>query len=149
MYQCEIGIHKYAHRKWLVPAWASADVRKVLLQQPNARHPSSILEGLLSRNRLARGAFESCCRSFIFVVSFAWLRWCAYGAPVRLADSTSWISYFATTRWSVVTLDPGKKKADEQPLLLLVDTTIEVQVLPTRTRNDDTWDRLRIVKNMR
>ena len=28
------------------------------------------------------------------------------------------------TRWSVVTLDPGKK-ADEQPLLLLTDTKIE------------------------
>ena len=44
-------------------AWASADVRQVLLQQPNARHPSPILEGLLSRYRLARGAFASCCRS--------------------------------------------------------------------------------------
>jgi hypothetical protein len=42
-----------------------------------------------------------------------------------LADSTSWISFFATTRWSVVTLDPGKKKKDEQALLLLVDTAIE------------------------
>jgi hypothetical protein len=38
--------------------------------------------------------------------------------------STSWISCFATTRWSVITLDPGKK-TNEQPLLLLVDTTIE------------------------
>ena len=74
-------------------------------------------EGLLSRYRLARGAFASFCRS--------WLQWCAYGAPARLADSTSWISCFATTRWSVVTLDPGKK-TDEQPLLLLVfDTRIE------------------------
>ena len=52
-------------------AWASADVRKVLLQQPHARHPSPILEGLLSRCRLARGAFASCCRSFVFV-SLAW-----------------------------------------------------------------------------
>ena len=68
-----------------------------------ARHPSPILEGLLSRYRLARGAFASCCRSFVFV-SLAWLRWCTYGSPARLADSTSWISCFATTRWSVVTL---------------------------------------------
>ena len=105
----------------LLVAWASADVRQVLLQQPNARHPSPILEGLLSRYRLARGAFASCCRSFVFV-SFAWLRWCAYGAPARLADSTSWISCFATTRWSVVTLDPGKRQMN---ILLLVDTTIE------------------------
>jgi hypothetical protein len=107
----------------LLVAWTSADVRQVLLQQPHARHPSPILEGLLSRYRLARGAFESCCRRFVFV-SFAWLRWCAYGAPARLADSTSWISYFATARWSVVTLNP-EKKADEQPVLLLVDTAIE------------------------
>jgi hypothetical protein len=44
------------------------------------------------------------------------------GAPARLADSTSWISCFATTRWSVVTLDPGKRQVN---ILLLVDTTIE------------------------
>ena len=55
-------------------------------------------------------------------VSVAWLRWCAYGAPGRLTDSTSWISCFATTRWSVVTLDPGK---GQMKILLLVDTTIE------------------------
>ena len=91
------------------------------LQQPHARHPSPILEGLLSRYCLARGAFKSCCRSFMFV-SFAWLRWCAYGAPARLADSASWISCFATTRWSVVTLDPGKR---QMSILVLVDTTIE------------------------
>ena len=105
----------------LLVAWASADVRQVILQQPHARHPSPILEGLVSRYRLARGAFVSCCRSFVFVSS-AWLRWCAYGAPARLADSTSWISCFATTRWSVVTLDPGKRQMN---ILLLVDTTIE------------------------
>ena len=95
----------------LLIAWASEDIRQVLLQQPYESHHCPILEGLLSRYRLARGAFASCCRSFMFM-SFAWLRWCAYGAPARLADSTSWISCFATTRWSVVTLDPGKK-ADE------------------------------------
>jgi hypothetical protein len=94
-----------------------------LLQQPHARHPSPILEGLLSQYRLARGAIASFCRSFVFV-SFACLRWCAYRAPARLANSASCISWFATTRWSVVTLDPGKK-TDEQPLLLLVDTAIE------------------------
>ena len=38
----------------LLVAWASADVRQVLLQQPHARHPSPILEGLLSRYRLTR-----------------------------------------------------------------------------------------------
>ena len=92
----------------LLVAWASADVHQVLLQQPHARHPSPIPEGLLSRYRLARGAIASFCRSFEFV-SFAWLRWCEYGAPVRLADLLSWIFCFATTRWSVVTLDPGKK----------------------------------------
>jgi hypothetical protein len=48
----------------LLVAWASADARHVLLQQPRARHPSPILEGLLSRYRLARGAFASLCRSF-------------------------------------------------------------------------------------
>ena len=106
----------------LLAALASADNRQVPLQQPHSRHPSPILEGLLSQYRLARGSFASFCRSFVFV-SFAWLRWCAY-TPARSADSTSWIPCFATTRWSVVTLDPGKK-ADEQPLLLLVDTTIE------------------------
>jgi hypothetical protein len=42
-------------------------------------------------------------------------------APARLADSTSWISCFATTRWSAVTLDPGKRQMN---ILLLVDTTI-------------------------
>jgi hypothetical protein len=31
-------------------------------------------------------------------------------------------SCFATTRWSVVTLDPGKRQMN---ILLLVDTTIE------------------------
>ena len=54
----------------LLIAWASANVRQVLLQQPNARHPCPILEGLLSRYRLARGAFASGCRSFMSV-SFA------------------------------------------------------------------------------
>jgi hypothetical protein len=122
----------------LLVAWASEDVRHVLLQQPHARHPSPILEGLLSRYCLARGAFASCCRSFVFV-SFAWLRWCEYCAPARFADSTSWISCFATTHWSVVTLDPGKKP-NEQPLLLLVDTAIGYY---------DTWDRRRFVRNLR
>jgi hypothetical protein len=31
-------------------------------------------------------------------------------SPARLADSASWISSFAKTRWSVVTLDPGKSR---------------------------------------
>jgi hypothetical protein len=123
----------------LLAAWASADVRHVLLQQPHARHPSPILEGLWSRYRLARGAFASCCRSFMFV-SLACsgrirkfllqLRVCEFRlvTMVRIMCThslgRSWISCFATTRWLVVTLDPGKQ-ADEQPLLILVDTTIE------------------------
>ena len=37
-------------------------------------------------------------------------------------NNTSWISCFATTRWSVVTLDPGKRQMN---ILLLVATTIE------------------------
>jgi hypothetical protein len=41
----------------LLVAWASADVRQVILQQPHARHPSPIPKGLLSRCRLARGVF--------------------------------------------------------------------------------------------
>jgi hypothetical protein len=110
---------------------------------PHARHPSPILEGLLSRYRLARGTFVSCCRSFMFV-SFAWLRWCAYSAPARLADSTSWISCFATTRWSVVTLDPGKKQMNN-PFYYSLTRRSRVQVLPTRARNNDTWDRRCIV----
>jgi hypothetical protein len=47
----------------LLVAWISADFRQVLLQRPHTRHPSQILEGLLSRYRLARGAFASYCRS--------------------------------------------------------------------------------------
>jgi hypothetical protein len=117
----------------------------VLLQQPHARHPSPIPEGLLSRYRLARGAFVSCCRSFVFV-SFAWLRWCAY-APARLADSASWISCFATTHWSVVTLDPGKK--NRWTFFYSLTRRSKVRVLPTRARNNGTWDRRRIVSNMR
>jgi hypothetical protein len=128
-------------------AWASADVRQVLLQKTHARHPCPILEGLLSRYRLARGAFKSFCRSFVFV-SFAWLRWCAYGTNARLADSTSWISCFATTRWSVVALDPGRKQMNI-PFYYSLTRRSRVQVLPTRARNNDTWDRRRIVSNMR
>jgi hypothetical protein len=41
---------------------------------------------------------------------------------LSIRDSTSWISCFATTRWSVVNLDPGKRQMN---ILLLVDTTIE------------------------
>ena len=49
-------------------------------------------------------------------------------------------------RWSVVTLDPGKRQMN---IFLLVDTTIEGAILPTRARNNDNWDRRRIVNNMR
>ena len=43
---------------------------------------------------------------------------------------------------------PGPRKR-QMNILLLVDTTIEGVVLPTRARNNDTWDRRRIVNNMR
>jgi hypothetical protein len=133
----------------LLVAWASADVRQVLLQQLHARHPSPILEGLLSLYRLVRGVFANFCRSFVFV-SFAWLRLSAYGAPARLADSTSWISCFATSRWSVVTLDPGnKKKQMNNPFYYSLTRRSRVKVLPTRARNNDNRDRRRIVSNMR
>ena len=98
-------------------------------------------------NRLARGAIASCCRSFVFV-SFAWLRWCEYGAPARLADLPSWIFCFATTRWSVVTLDPGNKQMNNLYYYLLTRRS-RVQVLSTRIKNNDTLDRRRIVNNMR
>jgi hypothetical protein len=107
---------------------------------PNHRGP---LVSVSSRS----GAFESWCRSFVFV-SFAWLRWCEYGAPARLADSTSWISCFATTRWSVVTLDPEKKQMNN-PFYYSLTRRSRVQVRPTRARNNDVWDRRRIVNNTR
>jgi hypothetical protein len=107
----------------LFAAWASADVRHVLLQQPHARHPSPILEDLLSWYRLARGAFESFCRSFVFVFSPGY-----DGAHMvhPLACPTQSLGFPASPqragRWSPWT---PTKKTDEQPLLLLVDTTIE------------------------
>ena len=55
---------------------------------------------------------------------------------------------FATTRWSVVTLDPGKRQINN-PFYYSSTRQSRVQVLPTRARNNDTWDRRRIVKNMR
>jgi hypothetical protein len=58
------------------------------------------------------------------------------------------ILLFATTRWSLVTLDPGKK-IDEQPFYYSLTRRSRVQVLPTRAMNDDIWDRHRIVNNMR
>ena len=76
------------------------------------------------------------------------LQWCAYGAPARLADSTSWISCFATTRWPAVTLDPGKKQMSNSFYYSLTRRS-RVEVIPTRARNNDTWDRRRIVNNMR
>ena len=48
------------------------------------------------------------------------------------AFSTSWISCFATTRWSVVTLDPGKRQMN---ILLLVDTAIE-RASPSHARQE-------------
>ena len=82
---------------------------------PNPRRP---LVSVSSRS----GRIRKLLPQLLMFVSFAWLRWCAYGAPARLADSTSWISCFATARWSVVTLDPGKRQMN---ILLLVDTAIE------------------------
>ena len=64
-----------------------------------------------------------------------------------LADSASWISCFATTRWSVVTLGPGKKQMNN-PFCSLTRRS-RIQVFPMRARNNGTWDRRRIVNNMR
>jgi hypothetical protein len=122
---------------------------QVLLFVPRERdlRPGSpcwrIVEGVVHL-----GAFVSCCRSFVFV-SFAWLRWCTYGTPARLADSASWISCFATTRWSVVTLYPGKKKQMNNPFYYSFTQRSRVKILPTRAKNNDTWDWRRIVSNMR
>jgi hypothetical protein len=98
---------------------------EVVLSKSRKRANAHVEEGDGEVSPAARGGrLKHLCRKLFSVfVSFAWLRWCEYGAPARLADSSSWISCFATTRWSVITLDPGK--TDEQLLLLLVDTTIE------------------------
>jgi hypothetical protein len=85
--------------------------------QSNPRGPLVSVSSGLGRNRKLLPQFRVSVFRLVAMVR-------AYGAPARLADSTSWISCFATTRWSVVTLDPGKKTY-EQPLLLLVYTTIE------------------------
>jgi len=58
------------------------------------------------------------------------------------------ISWIYTTRWSVVTLDPGKKHMNN-PFYYSLTRRSRVQVLPTRARNNDTWDRRRIVSNVR
>ena len=52
------------------------------------------------------------------------------------------------TRWSVVTLDPGKKQMNN-PFYYSLTRRSREQVLPTRARNNDTWDRRRIVNNIR
>ena len=51
-------------------------------------------------------------------------------------------------RWSVVTLDPGKRQMNN-PFYYSLTRRSREQVLPTRARNNDTWDRRPIVKNMR
>ena len=43
------------------------DDRLVQLQLPGVTSTSPVFEGLLFRYRLAQGAFESCCRSSVFV----------------------------------------------------------------------------------
>ena len=63
----------------------------VQLQPPDVTSTSPVLEGLLFRYRLAHGAFESCCRSSVFVL----LRlvtvvrpWCTYSfGRLNLLDS--------------------------------------------------------------
>jgi hypothetical protein len=132
---------------FLLVAWASADVRQVLLQQPHARHPSPILEGLLSRYRLARGAIASFCRRLrvcVFRLVTMVRIWCTRSlGRLNLLD-------FLLRHNALAGGHPGpRKKTDAQPLLLLVDTAIEGARLPTRARNNDTWDRRRIVNNMR
>ena len=46
-------------------------------------------------------------------------------------------------------LDPGKKKQMKNPFFYSLTRRSRVQVPPTRARNNDTWDRRRIVNNMR
>jgi len=52
------------------------------------------------------------------------------------------------THWSVVTLDPGKRQMNN-PFDYLLTRRSREQVLSKRARNNDTWDRRRIVNNMR
>jgi hypothetical protein len=76
-------------------------------------HAVSAFKGLLSRHRLARGAFECCCRSFVFVSFTRSL------GRLNLLD-------FLLCHNALVGGHPGpQEKADEQPLLLLVNTTID------------------------
>jgi hypothetical protein len=107
---------------------------------PNLRGPLVSVSPRSGRNRKWLPQLRVCV--------FAWLRWCANGAPARLADSASWVSYFATERWLVVTLDPGKNQLNN-PFYYSLTQRSRVQVLPTRARNNDTWDRRHIVNNMR
>ena len=73
--------------------------------QSNPRGPLVSVSSGLGRNRKLLPQFRVSVFRLVAMVR-------AYGAPARLADSTSWISCFATTRWSVVTLDPGKKQTN-------------------------------------
>ncbi len=86
------------------------------------------------RYRLAQDAFESCCRSSVFVL----LRLVTVVRP--------WYTYFfgrlnllgTLLRHTYALADglPGlRNTADEQPLLLLVDTTID-GASPSRARQE-------------
>ena len=107
----------------LLVAWASPDVRQVLFQQTHARHSSPIPEGLLSRkssrsgrNRKLLPQLRVCVFRLVTMVRI----WCTCSlGRLNLLD-------FLLRHNALVGGHPGpRKKADELPLLLLVDTTIE------------------------
>jgi hypothetical protein len=128
-----------ARGKLYLDARALAGAHQVLLRKPYVRHPPPIPEGILSRFRLARGAFVCFCRSSV-KISFAWLRWCECGAPTHLADSALWISCFAAARWSTTNLDLGYKQMN-YPFYYSLTRRSRVQVPPVCAINSDTWDR--------
>ena len=115
----------------LLGARVSVDARQVLLPQPYLRHPSPIPDGLLSLYRLAQGEFASYCRSFVIAGSFA-----LEMVRIFYTRSLGRLSLLGLLLRNSALVDgqPGPRiKADEQPLLLLVDTTIE-GASPTRAR---------------
>jgi hypothetical protein len=72
---------------------------------PNPRGPLVSVSSGSGRDRKLLPQLRICVFRLVTMVR-------AYGALARLADSTSWISCFATTRWSMVTWTP-EKKTDE------------------------------------
>jgi hypothetical protein len=123
------------------------DDRLVQLQLPGVTSTSPVFEGLLFRYRLAQGAFESCCRSSVFVrlrlvtVVRPW-RTYSFGR-LNLLDSLLRLTY----AMAAVYLDFGIQQMN-YPFFYSLTRRSMVQVHPTRARNNDTWDRRRIVNNM-